>query len=424
MRPKYKQLNNGLRIIAIPMKDNPTVTVMTLVEAGSKYEVKENNGISHFLEHMCFKGTVKRPKGIDISRELDSLGAESNAFTSQEFTGYWAKGRAKHFSKLLDVVADVYLNSTLPAEELEKEKGVILDEINMYEDLPMRKVANILNELMYGDQPAGWTILGPKDTIKKMTREDFVKYRSLHYVASGTTIVVAGNIEPREVFKEVEKQFAGISDSKKHTKKKVTEKQSKPAVAVEYKKTDQTHIILAFRAFGRKSKDNTALKLLVGVLGKGMSSRLFERIREQMGVGYYVRAYHDAATDHGVLEISTGVTNTRAEEVVIAIMEECQRMVDELVGETELKKSKEYIMGMMQMGLESSDEVAQFYGFQELLDKEMKTPQQVIKELKSVNAKDIQSVAKKIMKPDRLNLALIGPFKDKGKFEKLLRNTN
>jgi predicted Zn-dependent peptidase len=421
MKPKIKQLDNGLRIIAVPLKDNPTVTVLTLVEAGSKYEAKDNNGISHFLEHMCFKGTEKRRQGIDIARELDGLGAQSNAFTSQEFTGYWAKGRAKNFHKILDVVADVYLNSTFPAEEIEKEKGVILDEINMYEDLPMRKVNNLFGELLYGDQPAGWTILGPKENIKKMTRENFVQYHNEHYVGSATTIVVAGDVNPREVFKSVEKSFAEISAGKKTKKKKVIEKQNKSQVAIEYKKTDQTHLILGFRTFARKHKDSRVLDLIAGILGKGMSSRLFDRLREQMGVGYYVRSYHDNHTDHGVLEMSTGVTNKRAEEVVAAILEECRRLVEEPVSEKELRKTKEYVLGMMQMDLEASDDVAQFFGFQEVLDKNMQTPAQMIKEIKSITAKDIQRVAKKVMKNDRLNLALIGPFKKPQKFEKILK---
>jgi predicted Zn-dependent peptidase len=420
MKPQYKQLKNGLNMIVVPMKDNPTVTVLTLVATGSKYETKENNGISHFLEHMCFKGTTKRPHGIDISRELDGLGAESNAFTGQEYTGYWAKGRAKHTGKLLDVVADVYLNSTFPDIEMQKEKGVILDEINMYEDLPMRKVHNVLGQLLYGDQPAGWTILGPKENIKNMTREDFVKYHKEHYVASATTIVIAGGVDAKKTFKDIEKKFEAIAEGKKHPKKKVVEKQSRPAVAVEYKKTDQTHLLLAFRTVARKHKDTRALSLLGGILGAGMSSRLFERIREKMGVGYYVRAYHDTSTDHGVLEVATGIANERVAEVITAILEECKRMILEPVSISELNKIKEYTIGTMQMGIESSDEIAQFYGFQQLLGNEYKTPQEYINEIKKLTSGDVQRVAKKYFTKDRLNLAMIGPYKNTETFVKLL----
>ena len=420
MKPKFKQLDNGLRIVVVPLKNNPTVTVMTLVATGSKYEHKDNNGISHFLEHMCFKGTEKRPHGIDIARELDGLGAESNAFTGQEYTGYWAKARSRHVHKLIDVVADVFLNSTFPEDEMQREKGVILDEINMYEDLPMRKVHNIFAEIMYGDQPAGWTILGPKDNIKKMTRQDFLTYHDEHYVASATTIVVAGDVQASKVFKDIEHAFAHVKTGKKSKKPKVIEKQKAPQVGLEYKKTDQTHLLMGFRSVKRSHKDIPALKILAGALGQGMSSRLFDRLREKMGVGYYVRAYHDHSTDHGALEIATGVTHTRIKEVIPAILEEVERFKNELLSPKELKKTKEYIIGAMQMGLESSDDIAQYYGFQELLDGHMKTPAEVMRSLKAVTAKDVQRVARKYCTADRANLALIGPFKKKDIFTKML----
>lgn len=421
MKPKLKTLPSGLRVIAVPMKDNPTATVLVLVEAGSKYETKKINGLSHFLEHMCFKGTEKRPKGLDIARELDGLGADSNAFTSQEYTGYWAKGRAKNVDRLLDVVADVYLNSTLPTEEIEKEKGVIIDEINMYEDMPMRKVHYTFGELLYGDQPAGWTILGPKENIRAMTREDFLKYRKEHYVAKGTVVVVAGDIKPMQVFKQVNKLFENIPTGRKHPKKKVVEKQSRPQTLVEYKQTDQTHLILGFRSFHAKHKDIRAIDMLVAVLGKGMSSRLFDRLREQMGVGYYVRAYNDDATDTGVVEVNTGVSNERVQEVVEAILEECKRMKTELVSPAELKKTKEYVIGNLELQMESTNDVAMAYGYQSIVYRELKTPKQLIKEIRAVTAEDIQRVAKKIFTNDRLNLALIGPFKSEKSFAKILK---
>ena len=187
-------LPNGMRIIVAPMKENPTVTVFVLVEAGSKYEKKENNGISHFLEHMCFKGTTKRPTHKEITTEFDGLGCDSNAFTSQEYTGYYAKSDSANFEKILDIVSDIYLNSTFPESEIEKEKGVIIEEINMYKDLPKAIVSEEFVKLLYGDQPAGWTIAGNKENILKIKREDFVNYRKNHYVARATTVVVAGNV--------------------------------------------------------------------------------------------------------------------------------------------------------------------------------------------------------------------------------------
>ena len=193
---EYKKtiLKNGLRVITVPMKDNPTVTVLVLVETGSKYETKAKNGISHFLEHMCFKGTAKRPTAQAISSELDGLGSSYNAFTSQEYTGYYAKSSANHFKKIFDVVSDIYLNSAFPAAEIEKEKGVIVEEINMYEDMPHRHVHDLFASLLYGDTPAGWNIAGTRDNVRAMKREDFVQYHQAHYVPKATTVIIAGKV--------------------------------------------------------------------------------------------------------------------------------------------------------------------------------------------------------------------------------------
>ena len=307
MNFKKTTLSNGLRVITIPVKDNPAVMVLVMVETGSNYETKAENGLSHFLEHMCFKGTTKRPKITDIAKELDGLGAQNNAFTSNEFTGYYAKAAKKHFFKLFEIVSDLYMNQTLPAEDVDKERGVILEEINMYEDLPQRKVGYVLAKLMYGDVPAGRSILGFRENIKKFKRSDFVNYRDKHYVASKTIVIVVGNINERIVLKEVKENFKNISTSKKIPKVKVIEKQKMPGLLIHQKKTDQTHMIMAFRAYSAKDKRIPALTLLAEILGQGMSSRLFHRLRDEMGACYYVRAEHDGGTDHGIFAISVGI---------------------------------------------------------------------------------------------------------------------
>ena len=421
MRYIKKVFKNGLRVVTVPMKDNPTVTVLVLVEAGSKYETKEVNGISHFLEHMCFKGTVKRPKAIDISKELDAIGSQYNAFTAQEYTGYYAKSDAKHFKKIFDVVSDIYLNSTFPEAEMQKEKGVIIEEINMYEDLPMRHVQDLMMELLYGDQPAGWNIAGEKKNILNMKRDDFITYKKAHYLPKVTTIVVAGKITEKEVLKEVEKVFGKIENGKKSNKLKVIEKQTRPEILLNFKKTDQTHFVLGVRTYDLFSKKNATLSLLGGVLGGGMSSRLFQKLREEMGVGYYVRAYNDAYTDHGFFQVSAGVDNKRINEVLEAVLEECRKLKRELVSEEELNKVKECLIGNMKLSLESSDDIANFYGGQELLKKEIKNAEEKAKELRKVSAKEIKNLACEIFKDEKLNLALIGPFKDKNKFSKILK---
>jgi len=224
MQYTKKKLKNGMRIITIPMKENPTTTVLVLVETGSKYENKENNGISHFLEHMCFKGTSRRPSAFDITKELDGIGAQYNAFTSHEYTGYYAKSDHKNLDIILDVVSDMYLNPIFPEKEIEKEKGVIIEEINMYRDLPQHIVGDEFMKLLYGNHPAGWDIVGTKENIQKIMRTDFIDYRSKHYVASATTVIVAGKINEKDVFKKVTSAFKDIGKWKKDEKEKVDTK--------------------------------------------------------------------------------------------------------------------------------------------------------------------------------------------------------
>ncbi len=415
-----KVLKNGLRVITVPMKDNPTVTVLVLVEAGSKYETKKVNGISHFLEHMCFKGTVKRPKAIDISKELDALGSQYNAFTAQEYTGYYAKSDARHFKQILDIVSDIYLNSTFPEVEMEREKGVIIEEINMYEDMPNRHVQDLMMKLLYGDQPAGWNIAGEKKNIQEMKRQDFVKYKNAHYLPEATVLVVAGQVIEKDVLKEVKKIFDVVASGKKDQKLKVKEIQKKPEVLIKFKETDQTHFVLGVRTYDLFDKKNVVLSVLGGILGGGMSSRLFVKLREEMGVGYYVRAYNDVYTDHGFFQVSAGVDNKRIEEVIRAVIDECKKLKDEKVSEEELNKVKECIIGNMKLTLESSDDIANFYGGQELLKKETKNAEDKAKEIRKVTAEQIQNLARDIFTNDKLNLAIIGPFKDKKKFLKTL----
>jgi len=421
MKFSKKILQNGLRVVTIPMKDNPTVTVLVLVEAGSKYEIKKVNGISHFLEHMCFKGTVKRPKAVDISKELDALGSQYNAFTAQEYTGYYAKSDAKHFKKIFDIISDIYLNSTFPDAEIQKEKGVIIEEINMYEDMPQRHVQDLFLKLLYGDQPAGWNIAGEKKNILNMKRDDFIKYKEEHYLPEATVLLAAGAVTEGQVLSEVNKIFSKVERGKKIHKTGVKEKQKRPQFLVNFKKTDQTHFVLGVRSLNLFNKKSAILSVLGGVLGGGMSSRLFVKLREEMGVGYYVRAYNDAYTDHGVFQISAGVDNKRIEEVIYAVLEECRKLKSFKVSPEELDKVKECLIGNMKLSLESSDDIANFYGGQELLKGEMKSTIEKAKEIRKVSASQIQNLSKDIFKNNKLNLALIGPFKKKAKFSKILK---
>ena len=421
MNYKKKILKNGLRIVAIPIKNAPSVTVMSLIEAGSKYENKENNGISHFLEHMCFKGTDKRPKAIDISKEFDAMGAQNNAFTSQEFTGYWGKAHPKHTDKLIDLISDMYLNPTLPADDLEREKGVIIEEINMYEDLPNRNVHEVWDELLYGDQPAGWSVLGPRENIKSFNRDTFVNYRKKLYVAKATAIIIAGDIDATAIFKKIEKAFAGAPTGNKGKKRKVIEKQTGSAIKIKYKDTDQTHLIIGFRAFNLRDKRTPILKIIAGILGSGMSSRLFQKMREELGICYYVKSFANQLTDHGTLMVTAGVDSTRVEQGINGILEEIKKMRDEKVSPAELRKAKDYLIGNMYLGLESSDSLTEFYGMQEILNEKIKTPKEMEKEIEKITASDIAKVAKSIIKNDGLNMAIVGKYKDENRFKNILK---
>jgi predicted Zn-dependent peptidase len=421
MNYKKTVLENGLRIITVPMKDNPTVTVFVLVEAGSKYETKEKNGISHFLEHICFKGTIRRPNNFDISTELDGLGSQYNAFTSQEYTGYYAKAEYRHLDKILDIVSDMYLNPLFDEKEIEKEKGVIIEEINMREDMPQYKVQNLIAELVYGDQPAGWDICGPKENIKGMSQADFIKYRNIFYTSAGTTVVVAGNFVEEKVLESIKQIFGPMPKVEKGSKPKVKEEQVKPEVILHKKETDQTHLVLGLRTFNVYDKRDRILQTLVGVLDAGMSSRLFKKLRDEMGVCYYVDASQDAFTDHGLFTVSAGVDSSRVKEVITVIINELNKLKTELVRAEELQKVKQSQIGRMYLSLESSNSLAQFYGGQEIMNEEIKTPEMIQAEIESVTAEDIQALAREIFVDQGLNLAIVGRFSDKGEFADILK---
>ncbi|MCB9805714.1 insulinase family protein [Candidatus Nomurabacteria bacterium] len=420
MNYKKTVLDNGLRIITVPMKDSQTSIAMVLVEAGSHYEDEKINGLSHFLEHMCFKGTKNRT-GHEINSYLDSIGAEANAFTGFEYTGYYAKAHFKKINKILDVVSDIYLNSTFPEKGIEPERGVIIEEINMYEDLPQSQVWYEWVKLLYPNQPAGRSILGPKENIRSFKQKDFIDYYKKHYIAEKTVVIVAGNIDQKEVLRDVKEKFKNIPTGKIVKKDKVKEYQKAPQINVRYKKTDQTHLVLGFRAFDLKNKKNMALKVASVVLGKGFSSRLFKRMRDELGMCYYTRASAEALTDHGYFTVSAGVTNSRVEEAIEVIVDEFKRLRDELISDEEIKKAKDFAIGHTAIGLETSDAIADFYGFQELQHEEIKNPKDKIRKLKEVTSKDVQKVIQEIVKNDRLNLALIGPFKENKKFKKILK---
>ena len=406
---------NGVRYIYVPQIGSLATTVLVLVSTGSEYETKEINGISHFLEHLCFKGTKNRPTSNLIAEELDALGAEYNAFTGSEVTGYYAKVANKNFENILDVVSDLYLNPIVDQNEMNKERGVIIEEINMYEDLPMEKVRENFGSLLYGDQPAGWSIAGTKEVIQKLNRDDVLSYRNKHYVAAKTTVVVAGGVEDPEEL--VARKFASIGEGEKIEKLRTIESQSVPQVDLQAKQTDQTHLVIGVRAFDMHDPRRYTLSVISDILGGSMSSRLFKKVREEMGAAYYVRSSPDLGSDCGALVVSTGIDRERVKEIISAILGELKRFTTDLVPESELLKSKEHISGRLILQLETSDEVAGYYGSEEAMSGEVRTPAEILENIRKVTAEDIMSVAKEIIRDDRLNMAAIGPFAEGTKEE-------
>jgi len=418
---KKNTLENGLRIITVPLKNTQSVTVLVLVGTGSKYETKEVNGISHFVEHMFFKGTRKRPNTLKIAETLDRVGGFYNAFTSKEITGYWAKVDSQHLNLALDWVSDILLNSKFEEKEMVKEKKVIIEEINMYLDMPMSYVHDLWERLLYGDQPAGWMIAGEKETVIKIKRKNILEYIKNHYLAKNIIVCVAGNINPKITERKIKEYFKKIKTAVPKIKLKTIEKQRRSQSLIHFKETDQTHFCLGVRGYDLFHPLRHAQGVLATILGGNMSSRLFISVREKAGLCYYIRTSPENMTDTGYLVTQSGVDHKNVEKAIGLILKEYKIFKNKKVEESELQKAKDYLKGNLILSLESSDAQAGFYAGQELLEEEILTVKERLREIDKVTAGDVQKVAKEIFNPQKLNLALIGPFKNKSKFGKLLK---
>lgn len=421
MTYKRTTLKNGLRVITIPMPSMQSATVLVLVGAGSRYETQKNNGISHFLEHMAFKGTQKRPTPLDITSLIDGIGGESNAFTGKETTGYYIKAQATHVELALDILSDMLQHSLFDEKEIEKEKGVIIEEINMYEDTPMRKLGDIYEQLLYGDTPMGWDIAGTKDVIRNTTREDFLSYMQSLYSADNMTVVVAGGIDSDHVEKLVEKYFGDMPRFATITAEKATEDQTVPASLLKPKQTEQVHIALGVRTIPLDHPDRYALDVLAAIMGGGMSSRLFHEVREKRGLAYYVRTSSDNYTDVGTLVTSAGVDPQRVDEALKVIIEQYGLMQKPgNITEAELTRAKELLKGHFVLGIEDTEAVSDFFARQEILERKIETPDEVLKNVSAVTMADINRVAEEYLKRP-LNLAVIGNFPEDKDFKSLLK---
>lgn len=413
-------LENGLRVLTAPMQGTNTVTILILCGTGSDYEVKRENGISHFLEHMFFKGTERRPTPSGLKEELDAMGGISNAFTSHETTGYYIKAGTPYLERGLDILSDIYKHSLLAEPEIEKEKQVVVEEMHRNRDDPASDIWRHWERLLYGDQPAGWDVAGDEETVRQFRRDDLHAYFTHQYVAGNTAVVVTGNIDETEVLARVREHFADIRHSPPRTRPAVTGIQTTPQLHPESRKTDQTHVIVGFRGYDAFHPKRYAADLLATVLGGGWSSRMFRRIREELGLAYAVFTDSENFSNRGYLVTYAGVAHENADRAAEEILGEYRRIRDEGVREDELARTKDFIRGRILMALETSNAVASFVGGEEMLTGTPLTAEEVLAKLDAVGAGDIAAVARDRFKPETLNMVVLGPQPDSVKIEAIL----
>jgi predicted Zn-dependent peptidase len=416
------RLRNGARVLTAPMPHAQSSACLIMLAAGSRYETPETNGIAHFAEHMFFKGTERRPTSRAISSEIDGIGGEFNAFTGKEYTGYYVKCAAESRDVALDVLVDMLRHSKFDSEEIDREKGVIVEEMNMYFDTPRDFIGGVYEELLYGDQPLGWHVIGRKETVRAATRETFLSYLDRWYRPERLVIGVGGRVgddllgrleellgdlEPRDTGAPLPLEPDGSTNGSR--------------VHIHHKASDQAHLVLGVRSLPLGHPDRYALQLLATVLGGGMSSRLFTEVRERRGLAYYVFGVNHSYTDAGSLYSQAGVDIARVDQAVETIVAELRKIADEPVPTEELEKARRFAKGRFVLGLESPHATIMFGLRREVLEGAATEPADVLAGLDAVTAEDVQRVAQELIGGGALNLALIGPFEDDvERFEKLL----
>ena len=413
------ELQNGLRVLTSPMPHAQSVSCVVMLAAGSRYETAETNGIAHFAEHMFFKGTERRPTARDIAGEIDSIGGEFNAFTGKEYTAYYVRAAAEHRSKALDVLTDMVRHSKFDGEEIEREKGVIVEEMNMYFDTPRDFIGGVYDELLYGDQPLGWEIIGSKETVRAATRDTFLGYTDRWYKPERLVVGVGGKIEG-DLLGELEQLLGDLEPETTGARPAVVVPANGRAVQLHTKQSDQAHIVLGARSYPLEHPDRYALQLLAGILGGGMSSRLFIEVRERRGLAYYVFGMNHSYTDAGSLYSQAGVDINRIDEAITTIVDELKKIVDEPVPAEELEKARNYAKGRFVLQLESPHGLTLFGLRRAVLEDRVPEQEEILAALDAVTVEDVQRVARDVLGNGGLKLALIGPFDDAERFEKLL----
>jgi len=408
-------LGNGVRVVTAPFPQVGSVSCFVMLAAGSRYETVESKGIAHFAEHMFFKGTERRPTARTISTEIDAIGGEFNAFTGKELTGYYVRCGSETRDIALDVLTDMLLHSSFDEAEIEKEKGVILEEMNVYLDTPQRYVSNVYDRLLYADQPLGWDILGTRETIEGTTRETFRSYLDTWYRPERMVVGIGGRIGD-DLMARLEELLGGIEARPTGAAAEVELPPDTSPVLLHTKDSEQAHLILGVRGYPLDHPNRYALQLLAVVLGGGMSSRLFTEVREKRGLGYYVNAGNTAYTDVGTFYSSAG----DVDEAITTILGELRKIADEPVPADELEKARGYAKGRFVLRLESPQGTIQYGLRKEVLEGEIEEPDELLRKLDEITVEDVQRVARDLFEDKRLYLAVVGPFDDPTRFEKLI----
>jgi predicted Zn-dependent peptidase len=405
-------LNNGVRVITNSMPHTQSASTILYYGVGSRYEDDRVAGISHFIEHMVFKGTQKRPSAKDISEAIEGVGGVLNASTGREVTNYWAKVPKQHFKLSFDVLSDMLLNAKFELNEVEKERKVIIEEIHMTLDSPPDLVNEIINEVIWGKQPVGRDIAGSDDTVGIISRDDLLNYLKKHYLPADMVVSVAGNVEHDEVVKLVDDTLGQMPSGERPVAVSAEALNGGPRLRIYNKETEQANLCLAVPSLNYKDPRRYILSIMDTILGSGMSSRLFQEIREERGLCYTVDSYASQLSDTGAWIVYSGVDPERIDETITAILNELRKMRDEKVTPAELNKAKEYNKGRMLLGLEDSRAVASWAGNQELLLGRILSVEEVVEKLEAVTAEQIQEMAGELFQTEKLRLSVVGPYEN------------
>ena len=411
-------LSNGTRVLTAPMDHAQSVSCFVMFAAGSRYERREESGIAHFAEHMFFKGTERRPTARDIATEIDSIGGEFNAFTGKDLTGYYVKCAAETRDVALDVLVDMLRNSRFDAGEIDREKGVIVEEMNMYADTPRSYIGNVWDRHVFGDEPLGWVVIGTEETVRGATRETFMGYLDRWYLPERTVVGVGGKIGD-DLVARLEELLGDVPTGTTGTADPLVLPENGSPVRIHTKQSDQAHVVIGARSYPHGHPDRYVLQLLSTVLGGGMSSRLFTEVRERRGLAYYVFSANQSYADAGTIGAQAGVDLTRIDEAVETIVAELRRISRESVPAEELEKARSFAKGRFVLGLESPHATIMFGLRREILEGGAVEPTEVLEGLDAVTTEDVARVAADLLGGE-LQLALIGPFDEPERFEPLL----